>query len=1423
MNQDSDQLSPVELLAEEFLERQQRGENPTIREYCERHPELSDEIRDVFEAVAMIEDLKAGSGDVTGESPSKARLSPKILRQVGDYRILREIGRGGMGVVYEAEQESLERRVALKVLPRSAAGDQNSLLRFQREARAAARMHHTNIVPVFEVGEDEELVFYAMQLIQGQGLDLVIDDLRNLRSEYIQRENIKRGSSAESKKIDVPNSLAASLVTGRFQHENLAGSDGDRSPDVTEQSAAVSRAKSAAKPLAYSATPQSSEPAMTETVASSGSSSVSVTLPGQSEVSTADSNRSAYFRSVAEIGLQTARALGYAHARGIIHRDIKPSNLILDTTGVVWVTDFGLAKTSDSAMTHTGDILGTIRYMSPERFRGQCDVRADIYAVGLTLYEMLVLQPAFESADRLQLIDLVTKTDPPSPRSIDSRVPRDLETIVLKSIDKDVKRRYQSADELADDLQRFIDDEPIRARRVSLPERYSRWSRRNPLLSATLAVAMLALVTTTVLSFAVASKERQRAQQQLAFSDKLAASHRVVEQERENAVLAKEQAEVVSEANRQQAYISTIQAVSQSLGNRHSSARQAERLLAKWIPDSGEKDYRDFAWRYFWSQTVGHSDQLALPATRLAFTESGDLLTFSQDHVYRWRLNGQQLEQLSATRVCDRDHSITMCEFSRHGKHFMITNSQDTRIFDLQSQTMGEPILTRPRTRLDVSPDRRLAGLLDSSTNQLHVWDFARAEFVRTIEDVDSEAADDFALSPDGQTIVFRDGRDLRIQGSDGTLQTHAINNAFGLGGLQTSPDGRFAALGDAAGKLNLIDLRSSRWTPIAATQSRISITRFSPDSTRIAVGDSSGTIAVYDVIKAEEIFRRQAHSSMVRALVFADNSETLASSSSDFTRVWNVSESTEFAQIDAPTEGDIPWNLDQGEDGALLVAGRRITGSEIDQQSVSIGDRVVGIAEGKSGSMTDTTSMSYRDAHELLKGESGTIVQLKLETTTTAAPETRVVICKRYPKTYEHIIRVVQFSKDGMWISNAGRLGSNLWRVGESSPTLELPSGYAAAISADSRLAAFDDTLARSVNIVQTNALDEPPVKWYIGALVSDLAFSRDGRFLIASVGIRDNNQEQPGAIKIWDCKQLKEAHQIKAHGQSVNAVAVSPDDRTLATAGSDKTIQLWNRDDWTPRHSIETRGTVRQLLFTPDGKSLIAAIDNQISIWDVDSGELLYLLEGHNAMVRGLSLANDGTLASAAWDGTVRLWHHQTFQLMAVLQAHPSAAYSVHFAPSGDLLASGGADGAIKLWRAAPTEEIDTSAASMRLRYKATLRNLSFRKFQETKALLQSIVDDQSDRLGNQHPHTLDSRFQLGNAFFQMGSYADAMQQWAQLITAGTRMVTHDSGVRARLNYFIEESLDDEVIKLVQGNELHQLDQLRDVSQPVSKRGVL
>jgi tetratricopeptide (TPR) repeat protein/WD40 repeat protein len=223
-------------------------------------------------------------------------------------------------------------------------------------------------------------------------------------------------------------------------------------------------------------------------------------LPGQADLSSSGTHSRRYYQSVARIGVQAAEALAHAHQRGIVHRDVKPSNLMLDTAGIVWVTDFGLALTGDAALTQTGDLIGTLRYMAPERFRGLCDARADVYALGLTLYELLTLRPAFDDPDRLRLVERIGQQEPSRPRALDPHVPRDLETVVLKAIAKEPARRYPSAQQLADDLRRFLEDRPIRARRTSVPEQGWRWCRRNPALAATTASVAALLVAIAVLS-----------------------------------------------------------------------------------------------------------------------------------------------------------------------------------------------------------------------------------------------------------------------------------------------------------------------------------------------------------------------------------------------------------------------------------------------------------------------------------------------------------------------------------------------------------------------------------------------------------------------------------------------------------------------------------------------------------------------------------------------------------------------------------------------------------------------------------------------------------------------------------------------------------------------------------------------------------
>jgi serine/threonine protein kinase/tetratricopeptide (TPR) repeat protein len=444
-------------LADEFLERYRRGEKPSVAEYAARHPDLAGQIRELFPALGMMEDVRPGPQTGAGAvGPTPDAESP---RRLGEHRIVREVGRGGMGVVYEAEQESLGRRVALKVLPPGALGDAKHVERFQREARAAARLHHTNIVPVFGVGEEGGTHFYVMQYIEGRPLDDVLAELRRLRAEADRRPAPPSEPGATT---------AVALPGGGPSSSRVARSlwQGQSLPADAEPGEPARPDQTAAAPV-------------------SGAPSPSSPLP--------DPHRP-YAKSVAHIGVQAAEALEYAAGQGVLHRDVKPANLLLDVWGTVWLTDFGLAKaTGTPNLTRTGDVLGTLRYMAPERLEGRADVRSDVYALGLTLYEMLALRPAFDASGRAELVRQLVAAEPPRLDRLDPALPRDLVTVVHKATAKDPDARYQTPGALADDLRRFLEGRSVLARRASLAEQGWRWCRRRP-AAAALVAALLALV-----------------------------------------------------------------------------------------------------------------------------------------------------------------------------------------------------------------------------------------------------------------------------------------------------------------------------------------------------------------------------------------------------------------------------------------------------------------------------------------------------------------------------------------------------------------------------------------------------------------------------------------------------------------------------------------------------------------------------------------------------------------------------------------------------------------------------------------------------------------------------------------------------------------------------------------------------------------
>lgn len=384
---------------------------------------------------------------------------PKVL---GDFRLIRELGRGGMGTVFEADQISMGRRVALKVLPFAALVHEKSLQRFRNEVRAAAALDHPHIVSVYFVGEDRGVHFFAMQFIRGQTLADAIAQMR----------------TAEQAKSQPNDSLTRHmLLTIEGRH---AGSHGKGNSDVTGSPPSTTTWKERSR-----------------TSTSSGSGRI------------AD-----FYRAAARLGIQAASALQHAHDLGVLHRDIKPSNLMLDAEGQMYITDFGLARIeADAGVTMTGDIVGTLRYMAPEQALAQrvvIDHRADIYSLGATLYELLTLQPAFPESDRSELLKQIAFVEPCPLRKLDRRIPVELETIIHKAMSKSRQERYQTAGQLADDLGAFLEDRPIKARPPSYADRVRKWSRRHQTLVGTVGIALVAITLLQTISMAVIRRAQTR-------------------------------------------------------------------------------------------------------------------------------------------------------------------------------------------------------------------------------------------------------------------------------------------------------------------------------------------------------------------------------------------------------------------------------------------------------------------------------------------------------------------------------------------------------------------------------------------------------------------------------------------------------------------------------------------------------------------------------------------------------------------------------------------------------------------------------------------------------------------------------------------------------------------------------------------------
>ncbi len=453
MNTGDFQLTVIAKVTEEFLEavRDRKSEPPEalIDEFAAKYPKIAGHVRDLFPALVGLEKVAKHS-----EKAANIARDNTEFPVFNDYRIIREIGRGGMGIVYEAHQISLDRKVALKILSLDPQSNPDFVERFRREAQIAASLHHSNIVPVYEVGCENGYYFFTMQFIRGVNLS----DLCRPTSST----NVNAGT--------IP------LFKNSTDDES------------TKQIRTVATALKIESPT--SKRPQQ-----------------------ESERDQRKTNRSIDQKTIARIGSQIADALDHIHCQGIVHRDIKPSNILLDENGTAWLTDWGLVKSGFSELTQTGDLFGSLPYMSPERFKGQSDAQSDIYSLGATLYELLTLRRMFEVKDHPQLISTIIHDHPPAPSEVVDGVDKDFDNVVMKAIEKEPALRYSTAVQFSTDLRNIIVGRPVSVRKLSVVENLMRWCRNNPAKAGlTMGLVLTLMLATVTISALMAIHQKNAAE-----------------------------------------------------------------------------------------------------------------------------------------------------------------------------------------------------------------------------------------------------------------------------------------------------------------------------------------------------------------------------------------------------------------------------------------------------------------------------------------------------------------------------------------------------------------------------------------------------------------------------------------------------------------------------------------------------------------------------------------------------------------------------------------------------------------------------------------------------------------------------------------------------------------------------------------------
>jgi WD40 repeat protein/serine/threonine protein kinase len=988
----------------------------------------------------------ANPAENTGTDSTSSVPNKEAARSFGDYELLEEIARGGMGVVYRATQTSLGRIVALKMLLAGQFASKQLIQRFRGEVTAAALLQHPNIVAIHEVGIHDGQHYFSMDYVEGQNLS------------------------------------------------QIAGN----------------------RPL---------PPA----------------------------KAARYVKLIAE-------AIHYAHQQGILHRDLKPSNVLIDSaTDQPRITDFGLAKRLDgeSSLTVTGQVLGSPNFMPPEQAsndRGKVGRHSDVYGLGAILYYLLAARAPFQAESLEGIVNQVLQTDPVPPRILNPSVPRDLETICLKSLRKEPWRRYQSASELVDELGRFLRHEPIEARPASPLEKAWRWCRRKPAiasLSAATALLLLAVAIGSPIALFRINQERERSEQNSYDSDIRLAQ------------FAFDDGNLGLTLNRLRAHLR--------------------------VP--GKLDRRGFEWYYLWNLCKGEQSIILTNHTHavscVAFSMDGHRLATSAvgDPVYVWETaSGNPVTTLP-------EQNVASLAFAAETRELGVGSQDQATVWNVETRTkVFEHKTALGKFQIAFSASEPSERLLILGTNSgirrfgldlgsVAVWDYVAHQLKKSLP---ANSGGYIAVSARGDQLVSGNSENKTKIWDLDTMQLIRAIDTGPVKAMALSPDGM--TLVTSADNVAFWEMNTGRmigW--LTNYDEQVWSMAFSPNGQRLATGGVDQLVHVWDVQTRQHVQQLRGHESEVLALAFSPDGETLASGSKDTTvRLWNLNldpkrlsttiSNANWRMIFSPDSRLIAAALEQGgvgvwdtetlqlratfanafdpvgffpDSNTLIARGTNFFLGTFDVAANAIRQIVPGnpIAMGNSH-----TALSPDGKILALGLANGTLSFFGAQSGTLLQTETNAFS--------GNIFRMV-FSRDGKLLAVAGR---------------EMEAGRPGAAKI------WDTGTLRMVKCLVANA-----------DIVITVDFMPDGKTLATGGG--DN------AIRFWDTGTWREIGQPLVHKEPVNCLAISPDGKTVAAMSNYRGMKLWNPATGRELASLNESG-IGYLVFSPNGQ-ILAGHGRGIRLW--------------------------------------------------------------------------------------------------------------------------------------------------------------------------------------------------------------------------------